>query len=68
MKLISYEPLFKTLEKRGKTIIDLNRDLNLSPATTAKFKKGESVTLDTLKKICTYLDCRIEEVVEFIDE
>lgn len=66
--MISYKPLFHTLVDKNKTITDLNRDLNMSPRTTAKFKRGESVTLETIVKICEYLDCRIEDVIEIIPD
>jgi DNA-binding Xre family transcriptional regulator len=61
--MISYEPLFKTLEKKKMVISDM-RDLILNSRTIAKINRGEPVSLSTIEKICLYLDVRIEEVVE----
>ncbi|MFC0417719.1 helix-turn-helix domain-containing protein [Cytobacillus solani] len=62
----SYKPLEITLIKKDKTKTDLKRDLKISPATLAKMSKGENVALSVIMSICEYLDCPIEEVVEFI--
>lgn len=62
----SYKPLEITLIKKDKTKTDLKNDLKISPATLAKISKGENVALSVIMKICEYLDCRIEEVVEFV--
>ena len=62
--MISYEPLWKTLEERGVGKMELREMIGISKATFAKFAKGESVTLETIEKICVALDCNISSVVE----
>jgi DNA-binding Xre family transcriptional regulator len=61
--MINYDPLFRTIEKKNIQLIDLVRECKLSPATVAKFKKNQSVTLETINKVCCYLRVPIEEVV-----
>ncbi|MDF1510189.1 helix-turn-helix transcriptional regulator [Robertmurraya sp. DFI.2.37] len=63
----SYKPMEITLIKRDKTRTDLRRELKISPSTLAKMSNGEFVALDVIALICEYLDCKIEEVVEFIE-
>lgn len=63
----SYKPMDITLIKRDKNRTDLKRDLGISPSTLAKMSNGEYVALDVIALICEYLDCRIDEVVEFIE-
>lgn len=65
---ISYKPLFHTLVEKDKAIGDLVRDLKFSPRTTSKFRKGESVSINTIARICDYLNCRVEDVVEIVKE
>ncbi|MBS4195378.1 helix-turn-helix domain-containing protein [Lederbergia citri] len=62
--MISYEPLFKTLEEKGLSLFKVEKEIGLSSVTTAKFRKGESTTLDTIARICEFLDVPIEKVVE----
>ena len=62
--IISYEPLERTLQDKNMKKSVLRVKAGLSKATFAKLGKGESVTLDTIVKICEALDCRIEDVVQ----
>ncbi|WP_429855586.1 helix-turn-helix domain-containing protein [Brevibacillus porteri] len=64
MHLITYDPLFRTIEKNNVQLIDLVRECKLAPATVAKFKKNQSVTLETIDKVCCFLKVPIEEVVK----
>ncbi len=69
MKLkASYKPLEITLIKRDKNKTDLKTDLKISPSTLAKMSKGENVALSVLIGICEYLDCKIEEVIELVED
>ena len=63
--MISYKPLFHTLLEKGICMDKLRQDGVISSITMAKFKKGESIMLSTAEKICTYLDCKIEDIVKF---
>lgn len=61
--MISYDPLFATLERKNVKLIDLINAGFFSSRTAAKFRKGESVQLSTIAKLCTYLDVPIEQIV-----
>lgn len=41
---------------------------DFSRTTIVKFSKNESVTLSIIDRLCKELDCRIEDVVEIINE
>lgn len=62
--MISYEPLFHTLIKKDLILDQLRTDGIISCVTIAKFKKHESITLTTVEKLCKYLDCSVEDIVE----
>lgn len=63
-----YKPLFKQLIDKDISREQLKNDLQLSPATMAKMSKGENVALTVLDKICVYLDCEVEDVIQHIKE
>ncbi|MGQ5602554.1 helix-turn-helix domain-containing protein [Bacillus amyloliquefaciens] len=65
---LSYKPLKVTLILKDKTNLDLKQDLSLAPGTMAKLNKDEYVALSVIHKICEYLDCPIQEVVEFVED
>ena len=62
--MISFDPLWKTLEEKSVGKMELREKIGLSKATFAKLAKGESITLDTVEKICSALEVPIEAVVE----
>lgn len=66
--MISYEPLFKTLEKKKMTLTDLRKEIGVSSVTIAKLKKYQSMNLSMIEKICVALNCSIEDVVEISNE
>lgn len=65
---LSYNNLWKTLIDKGINKSELCRKVKISSSTMAKMTNGEPVTLTTLEKICDELDCKIEDVVEFISD
>ncbi|WEY98594.1 helix-turn-helix domain-containing protein [Bacillus subtilis] len=62
----SYKPMEITLIKKDKRKIDLRNDLDVSSATLAKMSRGEAVSLSVIIKICEYLECQIQDVVELV--
>ena len=63
----SYKKLFKLLIDREMKIKDLAEKAGISPATLAKMEKdGASVSTDVLVKICTALNCTMDDIVEII--
>lgn len=61
----SYKKLFKLLIDREMKSKDLAAKAGISPATLAKMKKdGATVSSDVLVKICTALDCTMDDIIE----
>ena len=63
--IISYEPFWKTLEKKKLSQYILIKDYGFSTGTLDALRKNKSITLNTLHDICMLLDCEIADVVEF---
>ena len=65
----SYKKLFKILIDREMKSKDLAAKAGISPATLAKMKKdGATVSSDVLIKICTALNCTLDDIVDIIDK
>ena len=65
----SYKKLFKMLIDREMKSKDLAAKAGISPATLAKMKKdGATVSSDILIKICTALECTMNDILEIIDD
>lgn len=64
--MITFYRLWDKLNRAGMKQKDLKEIL--SPATINKLRKNETVTTDTVSKICTYLDCQPQDILEFEPE
>ena len=66
--MISYDPLFKTIKDKGITQTDLLDKAGFDNHTFFDIRKGESVSLKTVEKLCRILGCGIEDIVSIIPE
>lgn len=62
---VDYSSLWKLLIDRKMNKSQLKDAAHISTNAVAKLGKGESVSLETLEKICTALDCNIEDIMAF---
>ena len=65
---INYDGLWKLLNDKHIMKKDLQQASSLSSNVITKMGKGESVTLETLAKICIALKCEISDIVEICVE
>ena len=63
--MISYAPLWKTMERRGATTYTLQVMGGISSSTIRRLKASESVSTNTLDALCRILDCTPNDIVEF---
>jgi putative transcriptional regulator len=61
----SYDPLWKLLIDKKMTKEKLRTEIKVSPATIAKMGRNENVAMSVLDRICTYLECQLDDVVEY---
>ena len=65
----SYKKLFKILIDREMKSKELAKLANVSPATIAKMKKdGAVVSSEVLVKICTAVNCTMDDIVEIVPD
>lgn len=65
---VSYIRLWKLLLDKHLKRTDLKTVANISNSTLAKMGKDEYVSMEILDRICTSLNCRIEDIIEIIPE
>ncbi|MCI5956644.1 MAG: helix-turn-helix transcriptional regulator [Clostridiales bacterium] len=64
--MISYNRLWETMRKKGVTQYTLIRFYRISPAQITRLKRNESVSTHTIDIFCKILDCRVEDIMEYI--
>lgn len=65
---MSYNRLWKLLIDKNMKKSDLRKVAGVSASSLAKLGKGENVTTDVILKICVALDCRVEDIMEIIND
>lgn len=66
--LISYSPLWKTMEEKGVTTYTLINKYNISSRTINNLKHDKGITVFTLERLCEILSCTPNDIIEFIKE
>ncbi len=65
---ISYNKLWKLLIDRNMNKSELRKQAKISTNAIAKMGKNESVSMDTMNKICKVLQCNIGDVMDFVTD
>ena len=65
--MIDYSPLWQTMKEKEITQYYLLQN-GVDNKTLDSLKKNKNITLLTLEKLCTLLDCTPNDVVKFIQE
>ena len=65
---VSYDKLWKLLIDRKMNRTDLRENAGISFNIIAKMGKNEIVSMESLMKICTTLNCNIGDIMDFLPE
>lgn len=66
--MISFAPFFLTLKKKGISTYKLINQFGISRSLIDRLKHNKPITTVTLNDLCTYLNCEIQDIVEFIND
>lgn len=62
---VCYDKLWKLLIDKKMKKTDLIRDAKISSNVLAKMGKEESVSLESIGKICSLFGCSVDDILEF---
>ena len=66
--MITYCRLWETMHKRKITQYAFINKYHVSPGQITRLKRNESVSTHTIEMFCKILDCRVEDVMEYIPD
>lgn len=66
--MIRYDPLWRTLKKKGISQYKLIKEYGIDNAQLQRLRKNEIVKTMILNTLCKILDCRIEDIVEYVPD
>ena len=64
--MISYRPFWETLKDRNISTYKLREKLGINPNTLTRMRKNKYLSMRTIEDLCRILDCRIEDIAEYI--
>ena len=65
--MISYEPLFQTMQKKGITPYRLFK-MGFPQSNYYAMKRGENISTHTVDELCKLLKCNVADIMTFIDD
>lgn len=68
MRMISYQRLWETMREKGISKYTLMKDYHVSPGQLTRLKRNEFVSTHTIDMFCRILDCRVEDVMEYLPD
>lgn len=66
--MIVYDRLWKTMKEKGITQYALIKKYKISTGQLDRLRKNENISTHTLDLLCGIMECRIEDIAEFVDE
>lgn len=66
--MVNYDPLWRTMKEKGITTYTLIYKLGFSPNTINNLKHNKSITIYTLEKLCSVLNCTPNDVLTFTED
>ena len=66
--MIIFDKLWITMEKKGVTTYLLREKCGIDSKTVRRLKANDNMETKTINKLCTILECRVEDIMEFVED
>ena len=66
--MISYQPFYETLKKRDLTTYKLINQFGVSLSLLDRLKNNKPISTVTLNDLCKYLECKVEDILVYIED
>ena len=66
--MIRFDRLWKTMDEKKVTTYQLREQCGIDSKTVRRLKANENMETKTLNKLCTVLECGMEDIAEYIPD
>jgi len=66
--MIVFDKLWVTMKEKGVSTYKLRETCGIDSKTVRRLRANENTETKTLDKLCKALDCKIEDIMEYVDE
>lgn len=67
-KMIKYDRLWETMQKKGVTQYDLYTHYNINRSQLDRLRHNRNVQTNTIDRLCNILHCNVEDIMEHIED
>lgn len=65
--MISYEPLFETMAKKGITSYRLGK-MGFPMSNYYAIKRGDNISTNTVNTLCKLLECDVSDIMKYMED
>ena len=66
--MIRFDKLWATMKQKNITTYQLREQCGIDSKTIRRLKANDNIETKTLNKLCAVLDCRLEDIAEYIKD
>lgn len=66
--MIEYNRLWETMKKRNITQYDLYTHYGINRSLLDRLRKNKNLEVQTIDRLCSILNCRVEDIMEYIPD
>lgn len=64
--MIIFDKLWQTMKEKGISTYKLREECGIDSKTIRRLKANENMETKTLNKLCSALNCKIDDIMEFV--
>ena len=66
--MIIFDKLWKVMKEKGISTYKLREECGIDSKTIRRLKANENMETKTLNKLCSVLNCKIEDIMEYVPD
>ena len=66
--MITYRRFYETIKEKNISTYKLIKDYGVSRSLLDRLKHDKPVSTVTLNDLCSYLDCKLEDIAEYVKD
>ena len=66
--MIVFDKLWDTMKRKGFSTYKLREECGIDSKTVRRLRANDNIESKTLNKLCAALDCKIEDIMEYIPD
>ncbi len=66
--MIRFDRLWKTMEKKNVSTYYLREKSGIDSKTIRRLRANDNIETKTLDKLCSALECKLEDIAEFVED